>query len=381
MDAEMRRGRGHHNVDGMGQEAWGVGAMADHDAQRPARNEAGGSGGDRNLGAVCVRIKREGRGREGMEAACGGGRCMRQHAGWREGGKREHGERKSQVDRERRAAHPTMTTERGKEKGRVGTLRMGVWEEWITRYSVRTGGLTIKAAGKAAQAAGRRCMRPMLTRRCCTIEAHGSRSGMGQVEGEEEGVKERDEEQGMGEKVVARAVDDKVASGVGSWLLVRHWTGAPLVVPSSLGLVESAPELRDGQRACACRADHGKGAGIEQAGSTVDEAGHRRRRRGAQDAQRWGDQVQRQSAGKVQCEGGQCRAATGKNDPYGGEMQRCVCMSVWQWVQGDGGVTRWGRDVTGMAWRARAACSGQGWRWHRGDEPAICPVLKSAKMG
>ncbi|KAJ7821615.1 hypothetical protein B0H14DRAFT_3146654 [Mycena olivaceomarginata] len=99
----------------------------------------------------------------------------------------------------------------------------------------------------------------------------------------------------------------------------------------------------------------GVGAGIEQEGSPVDEAGHRRRRRGVQDAQRWGDRVQRQSAGKAQCEGGQCRAATGKSDPYGGEMQRW-CVHVW--------VTRWRRDVTGMAWRARAACSG---RWHRGD--------------
>jgi hypothetical protein len=82
---------------------------------------------------------------------------------------------------------------------------MGVWEEWIARYGVRTGGLTIKAAGEAAQAAGRRRMGRMLTRCCCTIEVYGSRSGMGEVKGEEEGVKERDEEQGMGEKAVARS--------------------------------------------------------------------------------------------------------------------------------------------------------------------------------
>ncbi|KAJ7310158.1 hypothetical protein DFH08DRAFT_823191 [Mycena albidolilacea] len=323
---------------------------------------------DRNVGTVCVQIKEGGKGKGGhgiSGAVCGGGR-MRQHAGWREGG--EEG-----TWRARRG---------GKEKGRVGIPRMGVWEEWIARYGVRTGGLAIKVAGEVAQAAGRRRMRQMLTRRCCTIEAHGSRSGMGEVEGEEEGVKERDEEQGMGEKAVARSGQQGLLVRALDWRTLgrtvelgscRERTGverrAACMRSQRMTGAASAQRCGCGE---SCRADHSKGAGIEQEGSPVDEAGHRRRRRGVQDAQRWRDRVQRQSAGKAQCEGGQCRVVTGKNDPYGGEIQRC---SGRRWgdevgmgcdrhgVEGAGSVYLAGRGGGGtvVTWRVRRGSAGVAW--------------------
>jgi hypothetical protein len=53
MDAEMRRGWGHRNVDGMGQEAWWVGAVAD-DAQRQRGTRPVAAAGSESRRGVCA---------------------------------------------------------------------------------------------------------------------------------------------------------------------------------------------------------------------------------------------------------------------------------------------------------------------------------------
>ncbi|KAJ7880511.1 hypothetical protein B0H14DRAFT_2566205 [Mycena olivaceomarginata] len=339
----------------------------------PARLGPAGPGleGFRASGRAVQNTSANKSGREGEGRAWKQQRCVWRWAVYAAACRMERGRGRGNMESASRSREAGSTSddddrEGGKRRDESGHRGWECGEEWIAQYGVRTGGLTIKAAGEAAQAAGRQRMRRMLTRRCCTIEAHGSRSGMGKVEGEEE-------------------VDDKVASGVGSWYWYGHWTGAPMVIPSSLGLVESAPELRDRQPALYTEFETavqlwgvGEQTPVNAEGREFAELimvkelvlsrrAHLSTRRGTGadvEARRMHRCGGWRRHGRVRAT--ECSAKVqGKRSAKEASVERRQGRTIHTGVRCSG---RWWGDEVGTGRDGHAVeCSGQGWRWHRGD--------------